>query len=328
MEAALHHRIVGQNEAVKVVSEAVRRSRAGLNDPRRPIAALSFLGPTGVGKTELSKAVAELLFDSEDHMIRFDMSEYMEKHSVSKLIGAPPGYVGYDQGGALTDAVRRKPYSVVLFDEMEKAHPDVFNLLLQLLDEGRISDAKGNVVNFRNCLVIFTSNIGSQSILDLAGDPSKKPEIKQRVMKAVRDNFRPEFVSRMDEFVVFDALSKPELREVVGLELQKLAARLAERNLGLSVDSDAMQKIVEIGFEPGYGARPLKRTIQRVVGTEIARQLLDGSLKEGDNVKITTTADVANGGSGELVVTSASRLASLPSPPPAAADRQAAAPLT
>ncbi|CEM23017.1 unnamed protein product [Vitrella brassicaformis CCMP3155] len=309
LEDQLHKRVVGQNDAVKVVSEAIQRSRAGLNDPDRPIASLVFLGPTGVGKTELCKALAQYMFDTEDAMIRLDMSEYMEKHTVSRLIGAPPGYVGYEQGGQLTDAVRRKPYSVILFDEMEKAHPDVFNILLQILDDGRVTDSKGNTVNFRNCIIIFTSNIGSTSILELAGDRSLSQEIKTRVMNAVRETFRPEFLNRIDEFVIFDSLVKDELREIVGLELAKVAERLFDKNIKLRVDGDAMAYIADIGYDPQYGARPLKRTIQREVETPIAKGILKGDFKEGDLISVAVKND-------RLVLSVPGRTTEVPPSPP------------
>merc|ERR1711865_496739 len=260
----LRERVIGQNAAIEVVTEAVQRSRAGLNDPSKPIASLIFLGPTGVGKTELCKALSEFMFDSEDAIIRIDMSEYMEKHTVSRLLGAPPGYVGYDEGGQLTDAVRRKPYSVLLFDEMEKAHPDVFNVMLQLLDDGRPTDSKGNSVNFRNTLIIFTSNVGSQDILDLDGDGSvtEKEILKERVSQAMKEKFKPEFLNRIDDNVIFNRLDKPALREIVKLEIKRLQKRLAEKEITISVADAALNYLTDIGFDPVYGARPLKRTIQ------------------------------------------------------------------
>eukprot|EP00922_Rhytidocystis_sp_ex-Travisia-forbesii_P049438 GHVS01073585.1.p1 GENE.GHVS01073585.1~~GHVS01073585.1.p1 ORF type:complete len:1070 (-),score=178.07 GHVS01073585.1:40-3066(-) len=286
LEDTLHERVVGQVEAVRVVADSIQRSRAGLNDPNRPIAGLVFLGPTGVGKTELCKALAELLFDTENAMIRIDMSEFMEKHTVSRLLGAPPGYVGYEQGGQLTDAVRRKPYSVILFDEMEKAHPDVFNIMLQILDNGRLTDSKGNLVNFRNCVIIFTSNLGGQAILELAGKPDKKEEMKKTVMRTVRETFRPEFMNRVDEFVIFDALTKPQLKSIVGLELIKVADRMLDRNIKLQVENDAMAYMADLGYDPAYGARPVKRTLQRNLETPIARGLLEGKFNEGDTIHV------------------------------------------
>ncbi|PHJ22412.1 chaperone protein [Cystoisospora suis] len=286
LERDLHKRVVGQDHAVQVVAEAIQRSRAGLNDPNRPIASLFFLGPTGVGKTELCRSLAELMFDTEDAVVKIDMSEYMEKHTISRLLGAPPGYVGYEQGGQLTDEVRKKPYSVILFDEMEKAHPDVFNILLQILDDGRVTDSKGNVVNFRNCIVIFTSNLGSQHILEMARDPARKQEMKTKVMQTVRETLRPEFFNRVDEFVIFDSLSKKELKSIVGLEMAKVADRLLEKKVKLKVEDSALAFLADIGYDPAYGARPLKRLIQREVETPIAQQMLRGALNEQDSVTV------------------------------------------
>merc|ERR1719343_85765 len=282
----LRERVVGQDEAVEVVTEAVQRSRAGLNDPTKPIASLIFLGPTGVGKTELCKALSEFMFDTEDAIIRIDMSEYMEKHTVSRLLGAPPGYVGYDEGGQLTDAVRRKPYSVLLFDEMEKAHPDVFNVMLQLLDDGRLTDSKGNNVNFRNTVVIFTSNIGSKDILDLGGSSEigDQDVMKERVTQAMRDNFKPEFLNRIDEYVIFNSLSKTDLKRIVGLEVKRLEKRLEERSMRLALSESALDWLADIGFDPVYGARPLKRVIQREVETNVARGILKGDFDDGDTI--------------------------------------------
>merc|ERR1712224_1154937 len=283
----LKDRVIGQDEAVGVVTEAVQRSRAGLNDPTKPIASMIFLGPTGIGKTELCKALSEFMFDSEDAIIRIDMSEYGEKHTVSRLLGAPPGYVGYDEGGQLTDAVRRKPYSVILFDEMEKAHPDVFNIMLQLLDDGRLTDSKGNSVNFRNTLVVFTSNVGSQDILDLHGDDeSQKSMMKERVMQAMRDKFKPEFLNRIDEHVIFNRLDKPAIREIVKLEIRKLEKRLSEREISISVSDAALNFLTDIGFDPIYGARPLKRTIQKELETVVARGILAGEYGDGDGISV------------------------------------------
>nr|CEL64849.1 TPA: Chaperone protein ClpB, related [Neospora caninum Liverpool] len=286
LEKDLHRRVVGQDHAAQVVAEAIQRSRAGLNDPNRPIASLFFLGPTGVGKTELCRSLAELMFDSEDAMVKIDMSEYMEKHTISRLLGAPPGYVGYEQGGQLTDEVRKKPYSVILFDEMEKAHPDVFNILLQVLDDGRVTDGKGNVVNFRNCIVIFTSNLGSQHILEMARDPARKQEMKTKVMQTVRETLRPEFFNRVDEFVIFDSLSKKELKSIVGLEMAKVADRLLEKKVKLKVEDSALAYLADIGYDPAYGARPLKRLIQREVETPIAQNMLKGMVNESDVVAV------------------------------------------
>lgn len=289
----LNERVIGQKEAVQVVAEAIQRSRAGLNDPTKPIASLVFLGPTGVGKTELCKALAEFMFDSDDAIIRIDMSEYMEKHTVARLVGAPPGYVGYDEGGQLTDAVRRKPYSVLLFDEMEKAHPDVFNIMLQLLDDGRVTDSKGTVVNFRNCIVIFTSNVGSQDILDLGGssDPDDLAEMKERVTNAMKDRFKPEFLNRLDEYVIFNSLSKKDLRGIVKLEVKRLEKRLGDRDISMHLTESALDYLADIGFDPVYGARPLKRTIQRELETNVAKAILRGDFSDGDRILVDGSRD-------------------------------------
>ncbi len=284
MQEKLKERVVGQDEAIDVVSQAIQRSRAGLNDPSKPIASLIFLGPTGVGKTELAKALSEFMFDTEESMIRIDMSEYMEKHTVSRLLGAPPGYVGYDEGGQLTDAVRRRPYSVLLFDEMEKAHPDVFNVMLQMLDDGRLTDSKGRAVDFKNCVIIFTSNIGSQDIIDLEGTDQEL--MKTRVYNAMKDNFKPEFLNRIDDTVIFNSLSKENLRGIVNLEVQKLEKRLAERDITTTVTPAALDTMTEIGFDPVYGARPLKRAIQRELETQLAKGLLKGDFSDGDEIMI------------------------------------------
>jgi ATP-dependent Clp protease ATP-binding subunit ClpB len=288
MDEVLRERVVGQDEAVSVITEAIQRSRAGLNDPTKPIASLVFLGPTGVGKTELCKALAQFMFDTEDAMIRIDMSEYMEKHTVSRLVGSPPGYVGYEEGGQLTNAVRRKPYSVILFDEMEKAHPDVFNIMLQMLDDGRLTDSKGNVVNFSNTVVIFTSNVGSQDILDLEGrtDEEAQETMRSRVTNAMREKFRPEFLNRLDEYVIFNSLSKDNLRGIVKLEAKRLEARLADRKITMELKESALDYLADVGFDPVYGARPLKRTIQRELETTIAQAILRGEIKDGDTVVV------------------------------------------
>jgi ATP-dependent Clp protease ATP-binding subunit ClpB len=289
----LNERVIGQKEAVQVVAEAIQRSRAGLNDPTKPLASLVFLGPTGVGKTELCKALAEFMFDSDDAIIRIDMSEYMEKHTVARLVGAPPGYVGYDEGGQLTDAVRRKPYSVLLFDEMEKAHPDVFNIMLQLLDDGRVTDSKGTVVNFRNCIVIFTSNVGSQDILDLGGssDPDDLAEMKERVTNAMKERFKPEFLNRLDEYVIFNSLSKKDLRGIVKLEVKRLEKRLGDRDISMHLTESALDYLADIGFDPVYGARPLKRTIQRELETNVAKAILRGDFSDGDRILVDGSRD-------------------------------------
>lgn len=275
LQEELEQRVIGQPEACRVVSEAILRSRAGMSDPDKPIATLAFLGPTGVGKTELCKSLARFMFDSEDNMVRIDMSEYMEAHSVARLVGAPPGYVGFEEGGQLTEAVRRKPYAVVLFDEMEKAHPDVFNLLLQVLDDGRLTDSKGNVVNFKNVIVIFTSNVGSADIMSMGGSADQE-SIRDKVMSALSMKFRPEFLNRIDEFVTFNPLGMDQLVPIVTLELNKVSKRLAEKGLKLSVTDGAKAWLAEAGYDPVFGARPLKRTIQRAVETPIAKAILGG----------------------------------------------------
>jgi ATP-dependent Clp protease ATP-binding subunit ClpB len=286
LEDELHQRVIGQAEAVTAVSDAIQRSRAGLADPNRPIASFIFLGPTGVGKTELAKALASYMFDTEEAMVRIDMSEYMEKHSVSRLVGAPPGYVGYEEGGQLTEAVRRRPYAVILFDEIEKAHPDVFNLLLQVLDDGRITDSQGRTVDFKNAIIIMTSNIGSQYILDLAGDDSKYEEMKDRVMEAMRISFRPEFLNRIDELIIFRSLQKSELRQIVKLQVARLEQRLSDRKMNLQISDLALDFIAEVGYDPVYGARPLKRIIQRELETQIAKRILRGEFNNGDTIKV------------------------------------------
>ena len=284
----LHRRVVGQEEAVRAVAEAVIRARSGLKDPNRPVGSFLFLGPTGVGKTELGRALAESLFDDERAMIRIDMSEYQEKHTVARLIGAPPGYVGYEEGGQLTEAVRRRPYSVILFDEMEKAHQDVFNLMLQILDDGQLTDGKGRTVDFKNAIVIMTSNIGSYRILEYQGafEGAEYERMKKTVLEEVRKNFRPEFLNRVDEMIVFHALSEAQLQEIVGIQLDRLRVRLAERRIQIELSRAANQHLVRIGYDPAYGARPLKRTIQREIGTPLGRRLLEGTVSEGQIVEI------------------------------------------
>ncbi|MED5388570.1 MAG: ATP-dependent chaperone ClpB [Pseudomonadota bacterium] len=290
MEEALHDRVVGQNEAVEAVANAVRRSRAGLSDPNRPNGSFLFLGPTGVGKTELCKALATFLFDTEEAMVRIDMSEFMEKHSVARLVGAPPGYVGYEEGGYLTEAVRRKPYSVVLLDEVEKAHPDVFNILLQVLDDGRLTDGQGRTVDFRNTVVVMTSNLGSDLIQKLAGDGDYEA-MKAAVMEVVGNHFRPEFINRVDETVVFHPLEKAQLKGIAGIQLAYLQKRLAERDIGLSLSDAALEKLVEAGFDPVYGARPLKRAIQQQMENPLAQALLKGEFVQGDTIQVDVEGD-------------------------------------
>jgi ATP-dependent Clp protease ATP-binding subunit ClpB len=288
MEDHLHRRVVGQDEAVRLVSDAIRRSRAGLSDPRRPYGSFLFLGPTGVGKTELCKALAEFLFDSEDHLIRIDMSEFMEKHSVARLIGAPPGYVGYEEGGYLTEAVRRKPYSVILFDEVEKAHQDVFGVLLQVLDDGRLTDGQGRTVDFRNTVIVMTSNLGSHEIQRLGADPNMNdPEIiKDAVMVEVRQHFRPEFVNRIDEIVVFHALGTGQIASIARIQLESLRKRLADRDMGLEVSQAALDEVAKVGFDPLYGARPLKRAIQQKIENPVSRLVLEGRFGPEDVIRV------------------------------------------
>lgn len=284
MERILHERVVGQDEAVKSVANAVRRSRAGLSDPNRPSGSFLFLGPTGVGKTELTKSLANFLFDDETVMVRIDMSEFMEKHSVSRLVGAPPGYVGYEEGGVLTEAVRRKPYSVVLFDEVEKAHPDVFNVLLQVLDDGRLTDSQGRVVNFKNTVIIMTSNLGSHKIFDMAGDEYE--EIKSAVMESVNAHFRPEFINRIDEIVVFHPLGQSQMAGIASIQLDRLRARLKERELSLVLSDDAINELVSVGYDPVFGARPLKRAIVQEIENPLAQKLLAGEFVAGDTISV------------------------------------------
>ena len=275
-------RVVGQKEAVDKVVDAILRSRAGLSDPNRPYGSFLFLGPTGVGKTELTKALAEFLFDTEDAMIRIDMSEFMEKHSVARLIGAPPGYVGYEEGGYLTEAVRRKPYSVILLDEVEKAHPDVFNILLQALDDGRMTDGQGRTVDFKNTVIIMTSNLGSQEIMNRQGED---PEVvKEAVMDEVKKHFRPEFINRIDEIVVFNALDQKAIREIARIQIRKLAKRMEQQNIGLDVTEAALDEIGKVGFDPLFGARPLRRAVQDYLENQIAVDILKGKYAPGDTV--------------------------------------------
>ena len=285
MEEAIHRRVVGQDEAVRVVSDAIRRSRAGLSDPKRPIGSFLFLGPTGVGKTELTRALAEFLFDTEEAMVRVDMSEYMEKHSVARLIGAPPGYVGYEEGGHLTEAIRRRPYSVILLDEVEKAHPDVFNVLLQVLDDGRLTDGHGRTVDFRNTVVVMTSNLGSQRIQEMAGE-ERYETMKAAVLEILAHHFRPEFVNRIDEIVVFHPLGREQVRDIARIQLELLRRRLQDARLDLAVSEAALDRIAEAGFDPVYGARPLKRAIQSQIENPLAQSILAGRFVPGDTVEV------------------------------------------
>ena len=287
MEEHLHKRIVGQDEAIKAVSEAIRRARAGLKEPNKPIGSFLFLGPTGVGKTELAKTLAEFLFGDEDAMIRFDMSEYMEKHTVSRFIGAPPGYVGYEEGGQLTEAVRRRPYSVILLDEIEKAHPDIFNILLQILDDGRLTDSKGRVVDFKNTIIIMTSNLGSEILLKVDPDDKENFEkVKDEIMELLKYKFRPEFLNRIDEIIVFHKLTKDQIKDIVNLLIERVRRTLKAQKMELEISDKAIEKIAEIGFDPLFGARPLRRTIQREIENMIAKKILDGEFKENDRILI------------------------------------------
>ena len=288
MEDRLKARVIGQDEAIESVSNAIRRSRAGLSDPRRPIGSFIFLGPTGVGKTELARALAEFLFDDEHAMIRIDMSEYMEKHAVSRLIGAPPGYVGYEEGGQLTEAVRRRPYAVVLFDEIEKAHPDVFNVFLQIMDDGRLTDGKGRVVDFKNTIIIMTSNIGSAYLQDLGvhHEAEQIAEAHKHVMEALRAHFKPEFLNRVDDIIIFNPLGKEQLAKIVDLRLEDLRRLLADRKISLELTPAAKEMVFTEGYDPNYGARPLKRAIQRVVQDPLAMKILDGEVLHGDHVVV------------------------------------------
>jgi ATP-dependent Clp protease ATP-binding subunit ClpB len=288
MQDRLAERVIGQDEALLAVSNAVRRARAGLQDPSRPIGSFIFLGPTGVGKTETARALAEFLFDDEHAMVRIDMSEYMEKHSVSRMIGAPPGYIGYDEGGALTEAIRRRPYSVVLFDEIEKAHPDVFNVLLQILDDGRLTDGQGRTVDFRNAVLIMTSNIGSQYIVDLADEA----EIEARVMEALRAHFRPEFLNRVDDVILYHQLKREQIHRIADIQIKRVQKLLEERHLCLELSEAAKNLLAERGFDPQYGARPLKRVIQRMVQDPLAIRILEGEFPEGSKIR----ADLAESG--------------------------------
>jgi ATP-dependent Clp protease ATP-binding subunit ClpB len=289
MEDFLHRRVVGQEEAIRAVSDAIRRSRAGLSDEGKPYGSFLFLGPTGVGKTELCKALAEFLFDTDEHMIRIDMSEFMEKHSVARLIGAPPGYVGYEEGGYLTELVRRKPYSVILLDEVEKAHPDVFNVLLQVLDDGRMTDGQGRTVDFKNTVIVMTSNLGSQMIQSMSGQPQDK--LKAAVMGEVKDHFRPEFLNRIDEMVVFHGLDQKNITSIAKIQLKRLTERLAKMEMVLEVSDAALAKVAEAGYDPVFGARPLKRAIQQYIENPVARLILEGKFGPKDIVPVDVDKD-------------------------------------
>jgi ATP-dependent Clp protease ATP-binding subunit ClpB len=295
----IHHRVIGQEEAVRAVADAVLRARSGLSDPNRPTGSFLFLGPTGVGKTELAKALAEQLFNDESALVRIDMSEYMEKHSVARLIGAPPGYVGYEEGGQLTEAVRRKPYCVILMDEIEKAHPDVFNALLQVLDDGRLTDGQGRTVNFRNAVVLMTSNIGSTEILNYrdTGSPEEYEAMRDEVLGILKRSFRPEFLNRLDEVVVFRGLDREKLRRIVDIQIARVAQRLESRQIQLILTDAARDHLAQVGYDPTYGARPLKRAIQRELETELARKIVSGEIRDG----MTVTVEVPSGKPGVLV---------------------------
>ena len=295
MEERLAQRVVGQKEAIKAVSDAVRRARSGLQDPNRPIGSFIFLGPTGVGKTETARALAEFLFDDDNAMIRIDMSEYMEKHTVARLIGAPPGYVGYEEGGQLSEAVRRRPYSVVLFDEIEKAHHDIFNVLLQVLDDGRLTDGQGRTVDFKNTIVIMTSNLGSPIIQEyfMEGKNSKsaRSDMEVKVMAELKRHFRPEFLNRVDDVIIFQSLDEEELERIVDIQLEKLKKRLAQQNLALDVDAAAKKLLAKEGYDPQFGARPLKRAVQERILNPLSLRLLEGEFKPGDRIKVTADGE-------------------------------------
>ena len=295
MEDVLHKRVIGQNEAVDVVSDSIRRARSGLKDPKRPIGTFLFLGPTGVGKTELAKALSEFMFQDEDALIRIDMSEYMEKHSVARLIGAPPGYVGYDEGGQLTEKVRRKPYSVILFDEIEKAHYDVFNIMLQIFDDGRLTDSKGRTVDFKNTIIILTSNIGSDIILDNAVkgmlSEADKEKTKEEVKEKLKEHFRPEFLNRIDETVYFDALNLNDLNKIVDIQVEYLHKLLQTRKIDFEITDSAKEKLALDGYNPLYGARPLKRAIRQQIENPLSKKLLQGEFKDGDKITIDVKDD-------------------------------------
>ncbi len=286
LEEHLHKRVVGQDEAVEAVAEAVLRSRAGIKDPNRPVGTFIFLGPTGVGKTELARALAENLFDDENNMVRIDMSEYMEKHTVARLIGAPPGYVGYEEGGQLTEAVRRKPYSVILFDEIEKAHHEVFSIFLQIMDDGRLTDSHGRTVDFKNCIIIMTSNVGSQYILDATGESYES--MRSRVLESMRQHFRPEFLNRVDEILVFHSLTQEQLKQIVDIQVVWLKRRLADRRIELEFSDEAKILLAERGYDPVYGARPVKRVIQKIVETPLAKKIMAGEVPDGSIVRVST----------------------------------------
>jgi ATP-dependent Clp protease ATP-binding subunit ClpB len=288
MEERLSQRVIGQDEALTAVANAVRRARAGLQDPHRPIGSFIFLGPTGVGKTETARALAEFLFDDERAMVRLDMSEYMEKHAVARMIGAPPGYIGYEEGGQLTESVRRRPYAVILFDEIEKAHPDVFNVLLQILDDGRLTDAKGRTVDFKNTVLIMTSNLGSREIQAAQGDEA---QVREAVLQELQVNFKPEFLNRIDDIVIFGQLSRKEIEKIIDVQLERLRATLAERGMALELDDSARELLASEGYDPHYGARPLKRAIQTLIQNPLAVKLLQGEILPGQTIRVSAEGD-------------------------------------
>jgi ATP-dependent Clp protease ATP-binding subunit ClpB len=288
MEERLRQRVIGQDEALTAVADAVRRARAGLQDPNRPVGSFIFLGPTGVGKTETARALAEFLFDDERSMVRLDMSEYMEKHAVARMIGAPPGYVGYEEGGQLTEAVRRRPYSVILFDEIEKAHPDVFNILLQILDDGRLTDSKGRTVDFKNAVLIMTSNLGSREIQAVADD---EKQVREAVFEVLREHFKPEFLNRVDDIVIFHQLSREQIGDIIEIQLERLRRMLAEREMHLVLDDTAKALLSREGYDPLYGARPLKRAIQTLIQNPLATKLLRGEAQPGQTIRVSADGD-------------------------------------
>ncbi|MEM8832292.1 MAG: AAA family ATPase, partial [Cyanobacteria bacterium P01_G01_bin.19] len=291
LEGHLHQRVIGQQEPVEAVAAAIRMARAGMNDPNRPIGSFLFMGPTGVGKTELARALAAFLFDNEDAMVRIDMSEYMEKHAVSRLVGAPPGYVGFEEGGQLTEAVRRRPYCVVLLDEVEKAHKDVFNILLQVLDDGRITDSQGRMVDFRNAIIVMTSNIGSEHILNVTGEEEDYARIQDRVTQALRGHFRPEFLNRIDDLIIFQGLKKEELREIVTIQIKGIQRLLSEQKITIELLPAAQDRIVDVGYDPAFGARPVKRAIRRELQNPIATKILEGAFAPGDKIIVDCAND-------------------------------------
>lgn len=314
LESHLHESVIGQSEAVAAVAAAIRRARAGMKDPGRPIGSFMFMGPTGVGKTELARALAQFLFDADDALVRLDMSEYMEKHSVSRLVGAPPGYVGYEEGGQLSEAIRRRPYSVVLLDEVEKAHRDVFNILLQVLDDGRITDSQGRTVDFRNTVIVMTSNIGSEHILDVSGDAGKYDIMQKQVMDALRSHFRPEFLNRVDDIILFHTLKRSELRQIVGIQIKRVQKLLADQKITLVLSPAAQDYLADVGYDPVYGARPLKRAIQREIENPLATKLLENTFTEGDTIMVDYVEELEDGDAERLILAADSLGVAMPAP--------------